>query len=145
VHVYADTSILFGLCYPDDPFFKAVNKRWEKSPPLVLYPAWLRFEVRHALTTARNERYGEAAWRALLASERHFVGVRENWLTVLQQAEELSLRHGRSIFCGSVDVLHVASAMRLDADEFWTGDQAQADLAKAAGLRVVDFSGETAG
>ncbi len=144
MHVYADTSILFALCFPDDPFFRTVNQRTQTEEPAFFYPPLLRFEVRHSLTLARGEKHGETGWRALQAAEKFFVGVRENWLSVVELSGELSAKHGRKIQCGGVDVLHVASAVRLGAAEFWTGDRAQAELAKAAGLKVVDFSKQVA-
>jgi len=140
MHVYADTSVLFALCHPADPFFSAVTRKDRRHRPVLFYPPWLRFEVRHSLTVQRTDEEGEAAWRALLASERSFVGVRENWLAVIQLAGDLSARFGREIPCGGMDVLHVASALKLEAAEFWTCDAGQAGFARAAGLRVVDFS-----
>jgi predicted nucleic acid-binding protein len=140
MHVYADTSVLFALCHPADPFFAVVNKRDSRHHPQLFYPPWLRFEVRHSLTVHRKSEEGEAAWRALLAAERSFVGVRENWLSVIQLAGELSAQHGRKILCGGMDVLHVASAVKLEAEEFWTCDEDQAEFARATGLKVVDFS-----
>jgi hypothetical protein len=35
---------------------------------------------------------------------------------------------------GTVDTLHVAAALELRADGFWTFDEGQAGMAKAAGL-----------
>lgn len=141
MHVYADTSVLFALCHPADPFFTVVNRRDRRHRPVLFYPPWLRFEVRHSLTVHRIDEPGEAAWRALLASERSFAGVHENWLGVIQLAGELSARHSRDIVCGGMDVLHIASAVKLEAEEFWTCDEGQAGFAKLAGLKVVDFSG----
>jgi len=140
MHVYADTSILFALCHPRDNFFRQVNRMRQDKAPLFLYPPWLRFEVRHSLTVQRGDKAGEAAWQALLATERFFMGSRENWLAVIQQAGLLSARHGRKIVCGGMDVLHVASAVHFGADEFWTGDSDQAEFARLSGLTVVDFS-----
>ncbi len=36
----------------------------------------------------------------------------------------------------TLDTLHVASALELGAERFWTFDEQQAKLAKAAGLTV---------
>ena len=140
MHVYADTSAVFALCHPADPFFTVVNKRDRRHRPQLFYPPWLRFEVRHSLTVHRGYEEGEAAWRALLASERSFVGVRENWLAVIQLAGDLSAQFGGQVLCGGMDVLHVASALKLEAAEFWTCDANQAEFASVYGLKVVDFS-----
>ncbi|HEY1170066.1 MAG TPA: hypothetical protein VGH19_01740 [Verrucomicrobiae bacterium] len=140
MHVYADTSIIFSLCHPGDIFFEQVNRKHKRLRPLIIYPPWLRFEARHILNARRQDEDGEMAWRALLAAERFFMGSRENWLAVIQQAGLLSARHGRDIVCGGMDVLHVASAVHFGADEFWTGDSDQAAFARLSGLSVVDFS-----
>jgi predicted nucleic acid-binding protein len=39
--------------------------------------------------------------------------------------------------CRAVDALHVASALTLAADDFYTFDRDQAKLARAVGLRVL--------
>ncbi len=58
---------------------------------------------------------------------------------MLDAAEELSADKSSKFDCGSADYLHVAAARRLNRlslDEFWTCDDAQAVLAKAAGLKT---------
>jgi predicted nucleic acid-binding protein len=131
---------LFALFHPRTEFTLSVNARQRRFSADFFYPPWLRFELRHNLNAARTDRHGETGWQALLAAERHRLrAVREDWLGVIQLALELSMRHGSEHECGAVDVLHVASALTLRAEEFWTCDTAQAAFARAAGLNVVDF------
>jgi predicted nucleic acid-binding protein len=141
LNAYADTSVLFALFHPRTEFALPVNARQKKVSADFFYPPWLRFELRHNLNAGRTDQHGEVAWRAMLTAERHRLrGAREDWLEVIQSALDLSMRHGRDHECGAVDVLHVASALALHAEEFWTCDAAQAAFARAAGLKVVDFS-----
>jgi predicted nucleic acid-binding protein len=49
---------------------------------------------------------------------------------------ELARRHGAKLGMGTFDTLHVACALELKADRFWTFDDRQAKLAKAQGLKI---------
>jgi len=49
---------------------------------------------------------------------------------------DLARRHGPGIGVSTLDSLHVACALELKADRFWTFDERQAKLAKAAGLKI---------
>lgn len=48
---------------------------------------------------------------------------------------EITRRYGPKIGMRTLDTLHVACALELKADRFWTFDERQAKLAKAAGSR----------
>jgi predicted nucleic acid-binding protein len=142
--VYADSSALFAYFHPHDEFSPLVDAAVQKHSPDFVYWPFLRFEVRHNLRLARQDSYGEVAWRALRAAEK--TSTRLRWqpeLTtdkVLDVAEELSAEKAGKCDCGSGDYLHVAAARRLkllnEIDEFWTCDTAQAALAKAANLEI---------
>ena len=56
--------------------------------------------------------------------------------TVEQKAEELSASHSAVLGCRTLDIIHVAAALVLEAKEFVTFDTRQAELAKQAGLKV---------
>ncbi len=57
----------------------------------------------------------------------------ETW----RQARDLSRRHAPALGCRALDTMHVASALILAVDDFYTFDRDQAKLARAAGLRVL--------
>jgi predicted nucleic acid-binding protein len=57
----------------------------------------------------------------------------ETWARAL----ELSRRHAPALGCRALDALHVASALALAAEDFYTFDRDQAKLARAVGLRVL--------
>ena len=52
--------------------------------------------------------------------------------TCITLAQRFTARLG----CRTLDALHVAAALELEAEEFWTFDERQNQLAAAAGLRV---------
>ena len=49
---------------------------------------------------------------------------------------DLARRHGPKLGVRTLDSLHVACALELKADRFWTFDDRQAKLAKAEGLKI---------
>ncbi len=59
------------------------------------------------------------------------------WRRTLDLAAELSTQHTGVLGTRTLDVLHVATAVTLEAKRFVSYDGRQAALAKAAGLRVL--------
>ena len=55
---------------------------------------------------------------------------------MFEKAALLSDRHGPMVGTRTLDILHVAAALVLDAKRFLTFDQRQHTLAKKAGLEV---------
>jgi predicted nucleic acid-binding protein len=49
---------------------------------------------------------------------------------------DLARRYGPKLGTRTLDSLHVACALELKAEQFWTFDERQAKLAKAAGLKT---------
>ena len=49
---------------------------------------------------------------------------------------DLARRYGPKLGVGTLDSLHVACALELKADRFWTFDERQAKLAKAEGMKT---------
>ena len=49
---------------------------------------------------------------------------------------DLGRRHGPRLGIRTLDSLHVACALELNAESFWTFDDRQRKLAKAVGLRT---------
>jgi predicted nucleic acid-binding protein len=64
----------------------------------------------------------------------HVSSVPEN---AFELCADLARRHGPTSAMCTLDSLHVACALELKADRFWTFDDRQAKLAKAQGMRVL--------
>jgi predicted nucleic acid-binding protein len=110
-----------------------------KKPQICLTP-FSRSEVSNAiyrqpfigrLTMAEAER----AWRSFESDSA--VGVWQNvafptpaWVTCV----DLARRFAATLGIRALDSLHVACALELKADRFWTFDERQARLAEAVGL-----------
>ncbi|MCH7227448.1 type II toxin-antitoxin system VapC family toxin [Verrucomicrobiaceae bacterium E54] len=58
--------------------------------------------------------------------------------TIWQRAMGLSTSYSSELKVRSLDILHVAIAMELAADSFWSFDQRQNALAKKAGFAIID-------
>jgi len=53
-----------------------------------------------------------------------------------ERSADLARRHGPQLGVRTLDSLHVACALELKAERFWTFDERQAKMARAEGLRV---------
>lgn len=147
------------IAFPDTSFLCAIYRRQDNSPaaaahfkamkePLhlsslllyefrqsVRFQAWL-----HARDKTRG--YPQADADQALADLQTdldtgaVVLVAAEWADVHSRAEELSKRHTAAGGHRSLDVLHVATALHLEAEQFLTFDANQRKLAAAAGLKV---------
>lgn len=76
--------------------------------------------------------------------ETLFAEDRENGLWVdtampdqaFEVCAQLARQHGSKLGVRTLDSLHVACALELKAERFWTFDERQAKLAKAQGLKI---------
>jgi predicted nucleic acid-binding protein len=59
------------------------------------------------------------------------------WRRTLDLAADLSARHTATLGTRTLDVLHVATAVTLEARDFVSYDERQVELAKTLGLRVL--------
>jgi predicted nucleic acid-binding protein len=138
--IYADTSALIAWFHPADPFAARVTAWCRDNAPEFCWNAFLRAELRHNLRRLTGK-YAALAWHSYRASE----GAKRLQLDLhsaaefFEWADDLSARHGGLFSVGAWDCLHVAAAQRLRAEVFATCDVAQAELAKAAGLKSIQL------
>lgn len=119
------------------------------SPPLPV--TWLhRFETLNALqlhvfvgkqqgqtrVTSEQAAAAHATFRADLAQPVFLRPVQISVSELETQFEELALRHTAVHGFRTYDLLHVASALILDCDTFWSFDPKASKLASLEGLRV---------
>ncbi len=137
--IYADTSFFVSLYLPDRHTAE-VERRLSLRPSLWMTPLHVA-EYTHAIeqhvfhkAITRNEAdralqkfreyLAKNLWKEAALPDRTF--------TV---CAELAQRHAARIGVRTLDTLHVASALELKAEFFWTFDIRQAKLAAAAGLK----------
>jgi len=139
---YADTAFICSL-YGTDCNSAAAASRMRSLPGPLPF-VWLhQIEFRNAirLRVFRKQLKAEEAAEALAAFEADFAdGVwqtaRPDWSLVVSETERLSAAHAVILGIRTLDVLQVAAALVLQAEEFLTFDKRQALLARAAGLGV---------
>jgi predicted nucleic acid-binding protein len=137
--VYADSSFVVSL-YLTDVHSPEARRRVQGAPPLIL-TALHRAEWVHALGQHqfRGTMTAEAARRAnsQLVSDEAARLLREAPLpeNAFELCADLARRYGRKFGMRTLDTLHVACALELKSEQFWTFDERQANLAKAAGLK----------
>ena len=137
--VYADSSFVVSL-YLTDVHSLEARRRVQGSPPLIL-TALHRAEWVHALGQHqfRGTATAEVARRAnSQLVEDEAAGLwREAPLPedAFELCADLARRYGPKLGMRTLDTLHVACALELKAERFWTFDERQAKLAKAVGLK----------
>src|ERR1700677_707746 len=142
VVIYPDASFLVAL-YVEETFTPQVHDYMSKLEEGVLFTPFHRLEARTALRlrifreeTSAAE--GNAIFRRM--DEHLLDGVLLHtplvWGDALREAVRLGAAHVAGTGVRSGDLLHVALAMVLDAQEFLPFDQRQAKLARRAGLKV---------
>ncbi len=142
--IYVDTSFFVSLYLPDR-HTSEVERRLSSRPSLWITPLHVA-ECAHAVeqhvfrkTITRNqadralqrfhEHRAQHLWKEAALPDRAF--------TVCAQ---LAQRHAARIGVRTLDTLHVASALELKAERFWTFDERQAKLALAVGLKTGSVS-----
>ena len=138
---YSDTSFLVAL-YVEEDHTTSAHQCMERISSLP-FTSFHRLELRSALRARvfRETLTRQDLQMALRLSDedllngtlRHMPLV---WADAFREAERLGEAHGAETGVRSGDLLHVASAVVLDAKEFVTFDQRQKELARRAGLKV---------
>lgn len=140
MNTYADTSLLVSL-YLTDVHTAEAERRLASRPATWLTPLhvaeWTHAVEQHVFRGAISRKEGDLCH---LRFREH----RENgvWAevalpeTAFELCAQLGRRHGSQLGQRTLDTLHVAVALELKADLFWTFDVRQARLARAAGLKT---------
>jgi predicted nucleic acid-binding protein len=139
--VYADSSFIVSL-YIQSQHSVSADALLRQEPQIFLTPLILA-EWAHAVA-------GQVFRGQLSALDAQRIGVLFDndlkgslWLTVAMPERafdlcaDLARRYGAKLGVRTLDSLHVACALELNADRFWTFDERQAKLAKAQGLKTL--------
>jgi len=146
--IYADSSFLVALKVRRHTFHNEALVFYEsRQDEPWLWSPWHRVEV---FNTIRQLTQHPETRRRLLVSEArmlihgleadvragYLTHVEADWRDVLGTANELSIAHSFTLPCLAPDLLHVAYAVELGAQEFLSLDDDQLVLARAAGLKA---------
>ena len=139
---YADTGFLVSLYLPETTTLKAASEISRITQPLAFTP-WLRLELRNALNFAvARQRMTlverDEVWKQIESQLRQgfFVDVVPSTAQIHSKALELSDRHTLSLATRSLDLLHIATALIVSAQTFYSFDERQRQAASAEGLTV---------
>ena len=138
---YADTSFLFSVYVVDSNTAKALPLIRSASFPLLTTPL-TKFELENAIWQRQFRReLRSAEIKASIGSFRKDLAnslfdMKPFSAEMLHKASLISTRQTARFGTRALDVLHVASALVLGAEDFYTFDQSQAKLADAEGLVV---------
>jgi hypothetical protein len=142
VSTYFDSAVLVKAYCLEATSPQALALIKLASPPLPFTPLH-SLEIGNALRLKRHRKeITQVQLRGALAGIREDLAsgflqrVDHDLATVYLQAESLSAAHTASTGARSLDVLHVAAALVLDARQFVSFDRRQRLLAKRAGLDV---------
>ena len=137
---YADTSFLVSLYTPDANSFRAAELMGAK-PSLLLTP-FGELELLNALELRAFRK--ELSRREVRRARGAFESDRDSGIFTLQPvpillyeiADRISRRRTFKLGARTLDILHVASALALKAETFYTFDERQRRLAGAEGIRT---------
>ena len=139
---YLDSSVLFSLYVPDSNTLSAVSKTRAAARPL-LCSDFAEFEFvnalslrlfRHELSLSEVEEVLALFRRDLESGTFRYARIPS---VAFQRARDIARQKTPKLGTRSLDILHVASALALAADQFLTFDDKQAKLASALGVRLL--------
>ena len=139
--VYADTSVLVSLYSLDAHSVKAAQLVTRLSPSVLLTPL-SELELTNALELRAFRKEATAAEIRVAKTEvqNHiadgFFAVAAMPVMVYELSRRIALKQSASTGTRTLDILHVASAILLRAEKFWTFDGRQAKVARAEGLKL---------
>ena len=153
MRAYADTSFIIKLASPESGSESAVAEYRRSRRPRLFYLPLHALEAENAarLKAFHLRRSLPSGQRGHVARERNetlsrirnmldrnlLVEVTGDWESAIHRARGLSLKYTESLGARSLDLLHVAFALELECDIFFTTDECQAQVAKAEGFSVV--------
>jgi predicted nucleic acid-binding protein len=138
--VYADTSFIVSL-YVTDRHSGESRQRIVTSPQAWFTPLH-RAEWAHAIAQQVFHRKMSAIEAQQVNRQLEGDMAAGLWVEVglpdlvFELCVDLARRHGPRLGVRTLDSLHVASALQLKAEQFWTFDERQGKLAKLEGLKT---------
>ncbi len=138
--VYADTSLCVSP-YVQDRHSQAADELLRSGGRVLLTPLhlaeWAHAVAQHVFRRSMPLSEAERVTREFQADRASGlwleVAIPENAFSL---CADLGRCYGPKLGVRTLDSLHVASALELKADHFWTFDERQAKLAKAVGLKT---------
>jgi predicted nucleic acid-binding protein len=139
--IYADTSVFVSLYLPD-AHSKEAQQHMAQHPRVWLTPLhraeWTHAIGQHVFQHKITSREAQSVYREFERDRE--AGV---WMEIglpepaFEACIELAKNRVARLGVRTLDTLHVAIALELKAEHFWTFDRRQARLAEAEGLKTL--------
>ena len=144
--VYVDTSVIVKLYIREELSRAASNwiKTNNEAIPLTGFHE-LEFTNAVQLKRFRSEATEDEAFVITTRFKEHenkgiFYRPQLDWSEIFNYAVDLSEEHTAMTGARSLDILHIAAALSIKADKFLTADGRQTEVARLAGLKIVDLN-----
>jgi hypothetical protein len=153
VRTYADSSFILRLVTGETDSPETVAEYRRLGSPKLFFLPLHALEVRNAILQrafhqrrsissggrphVARERDAALARLEHLLARRALLDVTLDMDAAISQAANLSTLFTERLGARAIDLLHVGGALALESERFLTTDARQAQLAKAAGLKVV--------
>ena len=141
---YADTSALVPLYLPER--YSAAAMAAVSAVAAVPFTAFHRLELASVFASQMGRgNITPSRWEAvrLLVVQDQAAGrlrrVHLDWEPILESAAALAEVHTPQTLARSLDLLHLAAALRLGCRAFVSGDDRQLAVARALGLTAIDI------
>ncbi|MGA8655085.1 MAG: type II toxin-antitoxin system VapC family toxin [Chthoniobacterales bacterium] len=142
--IFADSSFLVSLYLPNDRFSASARRIAISFRDAVAYPLLVELELTNTIWRAVGEKRIPARLAASLLSavnrdltEGFLVRSALNAVAHYRDAIKLSTEYGARYLTRTLDVLHVAAALLLEAKILASFDDRQRRLAASVGLKLV--------
>ncbi len=138
--IYADSSFFVSVYIPDQHSAEAIRRM--STRPRIWFTPFHKLEFAHAVARGVFYRLISAATADAVQKDLERDCRAGLWeladfpFAAFETGVVLARRHVATLGTRTLDSLHVACALELKADRFWTFDDRQAKLAKAAGLKA---------
>ena len=140
--VYVDTSVIVKL-YIREKYSRDTSVWLRKNDEAIPLTSFHELEFINAINFKlfRDEITPEATRLIISRFEEHekrgiYYRPQLDWPAIFIHAIDLSNKHSKRIGSRSLDILHVALALSIDADRFLTFDDRQTKLAALVGLKI---------
>ena len=141
--LYVDTSVIVKLYIKETYSREAsdwIRANNEAIPKTIFHD--LEFTNAIRLKQFRKEMSNREAGSVFQRFNKHekeniFYSPQINWSDAFARSLELSKNHTKKIGSRSLDIIHVASALSMGADRFFTFDEKQSQLASMVSLQTV--------
>jgi predicted nucleic acid-binding protein len=145
--IYCDTSFLLALYVEADAFYEQTGRIVSRFKEPIPYTLLGKLELLNGIRRLKGHHGISAKQEQVILeqieadeAEGFLIRTSLNQVEHYQRAQDLSRKHTPQLLARSLDILHVAAAVVLEAKQLASFDRRQRALARAAGLMLLPAS-----